>query len=232
MPFRSVNNKQWQKLCLLQNPRFPLPSPTIIRIKLDQQLKEVEQKMLSRAVPGSKIALSLDGWSSTNKHSFLGVIAHYITAEWELVEEMIGFESLTDCYSGAALAVVVNGILEKYNLLDRVLLITTDNVYNNGTLIKELNSYINEAIEKRFLNGNITRIPCLAHVIQLALKALLGKIRLAPKNETLVAVWKADQELDELEKIKAAEQRGMPFVLAKVYCQLIIYTNLYTNLYS
>jgi hypothetical protein len=188
--------------------------------------------MLSRVVPGSKIALSLDGWSSTNKHSFLGVIAHYITAEWELVEEMIGFESLTDCHSGATLAIIVNNLLEKYNLSDRVISITTDNAPNNGTLIKELNSYINEAIDKGFLNGNITRIPCLAHIIQLALKALLGKIRLTPKNETLVAVWKADQELDELEKIKAAEQRGMPFVLAKVYCQLIVYTNLYTNLYS
>jgi hypothetical protein len=139
---------------------------------------------------------------------------------------------LTDYYSGAALTIVINGILEKYNLSDRVLLITTNNIYNNGTLIKELNSYINEAIKKRFLNGNIIRIPCLAHVIQLALKALLGKIRLAPKNKTLVAVWKADQELDKLEKIKAAEQRGILFILAKVYYQLIIYTNLYTNLYS
>ena len=174
--------------------------------------------MLSRAVPRSKITLSLDGWSSTNKHSFLGIIAHYITAEQELVEKIINFKSLTDYHSKAALTTVINNILKKYNLSDRVVSITTDNTYNNSTLIKELNSYINEAIDKGFLNGNITRIPCLAHVIQLALKALLGKIRLTPKNETLVAVWKADQELDELEKIKAVEQRGMPFVLAKVYC--------------
>ena len=187
--------------------------------------------MLSRAVPGSKIAISLDGWSSTNKHSFLGIIAHYLTAEWELVEEMIGFESLTDCHSGAILAQVVNSVLEKHKISDRVLSITTDNASNNGTLIKELNSYINEAMAKGFFNGKITHIPCLAHVLQLALKALLGKIRLAPKNETLVAVWKADQELDELERISAAEKRGMPFVLAKVYYYPIFYTNLYTNLY-
>jgi hypothetical protein len=136
----------------------------------------------------SKIVLSLNGWSSINKHSFLGIIAHYITAEWELVEEMIGFESLTDYHLKAALAIIINNVLEKYNLSDRVVSITTDNVYNNSTLIKELNSYINKAIDKSFLNGNITRIPCLTHVIQLALKALLGKIRLTPKNETLIIV--------------------------------------------
>jgi hypothetical protein len=95
---------------------------------------------------------------------------------------------LTDYYSGAILTIVINSILEKYNLLDRVLLITTNNIYNNNTLIKELNSYINKAIKKRFLNSNIIYILCLIYVIQLALKALLGKIRLASKNKTLVVV--------------------------------------------
>ena len=68
---------------------------------------------------------------------------------------MIGFKSLTDCYSRAALTIVINNILEKYNLSNRVISITTDNIYNNNTLIKELNSYINKAINKGFLNSNI-----------------------------------------------------------------------------
>jgi hypothetical protein len=78
---------------------------------------------------------------------------------------MISFKSLIDYYLKAALTIVINSILEKYNLLDRVLLITTNNTYNNSTLIKELNSYINKAIKKRFLNGNIIYIPCLIYVI-------------------------------------------------------------------
>jgi hypothetical protein len=78
--------------------------------------------------------------------------------------------------------------LEKYNLLDWVVLIITNNAYNNSTLIKELNSYINKAINKGFLNGNIIYILCLVYIIQLALKALLGKIRLTPKNKTLVII--------------------------------------------
>jgi hypothetical protein len=72
---------------------------------------------------------------------------------------------LIDYYLGDALTIVINSILEKYNLLNRVLLITTNNIYNNNTLIKELNSYINKAIKKRFLNNNITHIPCLIYII-------------------------------------------------------------------
>jgi len=101
---------------------------------------------------------------------------------------MISFESLTDYYLRTILTIIINNILEKYNLSDRVVSIITDNTYNNNTLIKELNSYINKAINKSFLNSNIIRIPCFIHIIQLALKALLSKIRLTLKNKTLVIV--------------------------------------------
>jgi len=101
---------------------------------------------------------------------------------------MIGFKSLTDYYSKASLIKVINNLLKKYNISDRVTSITTDNIFNNNTLIKELNSYINKAINKGFFKSNITRIPCLIYVIQLALKALLNKIRLTLINKTLIVV--------------------------------------------
>jgi hypothetical protein len=78
---------------------------------------------------------------------------------------MISFKSLTDYYLRATLTIIINNILEKYNLLDWVLLIITNNTYNNSTLIKELNSYINKAIEKGFLNSDIIHILCLVHII-------------------------------------------------------------------
>jgi hypothetical protein len=78
---------------------------------------------------------------------------------------MISFKSLIDYYLGAALMPIVNNVLKKYNLLNWVVLIITNNAYNNSTLIKELNSYINKAINKGFLNGNIIYILCLIYII-------------------------------------------------------------------
>jgi len=37
-----------------------------------------------------------------------------------------------------------------------------------------------------FLGGSISYIPCLSHIIQLALKTLLGKIRVTPTNKELL----------------------------------------------
>ena len=201
----------------MQNPGFPLPSATTIRRRLHNRVQEVEAAALHYAVPESKVAISLDCWSSSTRLSFMGVLVHYIDKEWNLHEELIGFENLKDVHSGVALAKVVNDILSKYNLIGRVISITTDNASNNNTMVVEMNEHLEDAFENnRFLDGQIQHIPCLSHIIQLGLKSLLGKIRLNPKNKTLQKDWEADQELDDLEKIKVSEQRGIPYVLAKV----------------
>ena len=53
-------------------------------------------------------------------------------------------------------------------------------------------------------------LPCLAHVIQLALSELLGKIRIKPTNEELQKVW-TDSDANELKGMS-----GVPWTLAKV----------------
>jgi hypothetical protein len=100
------------------------------------------------------VALSLDGWSSSTRLSFLGIIAHYITKDWELVEELIGFESLKDVHSGIALAEVVNNTCSQFKLTGQVISITTDNASNNGIIVSQINQYLADALQsQRFLDG-------------------------------------------------------------------------------
>jgi hypothetical protein len=216
-PFRAVEDPEWRKLALLQNSRFPLPSSTTIRNRLKAQMTHFEETALSQLVDGSKVAISLDCWSSSTRLCFMSIIAHYITKDWELIEELIGFESLKQVHSGKELAKIVNKVIATFDLTGRVISITTDNASNNGTMLDSINSYLEEAFDNdRFLGGKIQHIPCLAHVIQLALKELLGKLRLRPTNESLILEWEEQQELDELELMRRAEDRGIPYILAKV----------------
>ena len=89
---------------ILQNPIYPLPSSTTIRRRLDEQTRLFENNALSRLPLEAKVALSLDCWSSSTRLSFIGIIVHYISKDWELVEELVGFENLTDVHTGVALA--------------------------------------------------------------------------------------------------------------------------------
>jgi len=158
----------------------------------------------------------------------MGVLAHYITVDWQLVEELIGFEQLKNVHSGSKLASILNKLLQKFNIHNQVISITTNNASNNSPMIKEVNEHLQEAFENhRFLDGKIQHIPCLAHIAQLALRDLLGKIRLRPTNKTFITEWEAEQELSELERIRATEDRGIPYILAKVHPMSS--TNLSTN---
>jgi hypothetical protein len=217
-PFRSVEDNEWKKLALLQNPQLPLPSSTAIRKRLRTKVVSLESTLLDDIVPDSKVALSLDCWSSPTRLSFMAILVHFIDKDWQLHEKLIGFESLTDIHSGQGLATVVNDTIKRFHLEQRVMSITTDNASNNGTLVKELNTCLEDALnEKLILVGEkIQHIPCLAHVIQLALQALLGKIRVSPKNDVFLRDWQEQQELNDLESIATMEDRGVPYTLAKV----------------
>ena len=85
------------------------------------------------------------------------------------------------------LSEVVLKLLQQYKIIDRVLAVTTDNVSNNNTIV----SSIQESLQSLKLNNSstIVRVPCIAHIIQLSLNNLLGKIKAIPKNESTEIDW-------------------------------------------
>src|ERR1035438_4474928 len=70
---------------------------------------------------------------------------------------------------------------------------TTDNASNNHTLQKELQ----ESLQLLSIPWNIDqmKIPCLVHVIQLSVNALLSKLQVTATNDKQVKKWE-QAELD------------------------------------
>jgi hypothetical protein len=225
--FRSVENPLFkQYVTQLSNGLHHLPSATAMRNELRLQVAIIEKQLLEGLVDGSKVSLSIDCWTSPNKHAFMGVLVNYITKAWKLEHSLIGFEHLTGIHSGAELSKVLKSLLTKFELEDRTIAITTDNASNNGTMLKEMQQMLKQlSSEDEFFKGKIQHVPCLSHIIQLGLQALLGEIRLKPTNAEILKVWNETEQLAELDR--AAAEKGIAFTLAKVS-----YSNLYSNLYS
>ena len=154
---------------------------------------------------------------------FMGIVAYYIDKLWTYRESLIGFEHLEGVHSGLELSKILLRILRKFNIQDRVTTITTDNAANNDVLVSELNKKLFSATQDSvslFCN-KVERIPCLSHVIQLALQALLGSIRISPENDELQRNWRSD-DLADIKRF-SREANSIPLVLSKV---CILYTNL------
>ena len=78
------------------------------------------------------------------------------------------------------MADVLYNVLERFNITNRLLYITTDNAGNNGTMRKELEKLLNNLDINNDWSSESTKIPCLAHVIQLVVKAILGVFDIKP----------------------------------------------------
>ena len=158
-----------------------------MRTLLATKLVQIEADMLKDVVLGSKVALSLDCWSSVTRLSFMGIIASFIDRHWTLQEVLIGFEPIHTEHSSAELCGVLERVIQQHQLEGRIISITTDNASNNTTMMQDVEIMLNSiATSDNFISGKIQHIPCLAHVLQLGLQALLRRIRIVPSNQEIL----------------------------------------------
>lgn len=212
LPFQLVEHPEFRALIEIASsaPTIPeIPSARTIRRHLQETVRERQDSLLQTLPEGAKLSIALDCWTSPFRQAFMAVTGYFIDLEWNYREILLGFEPLRGSHIGAYLSSVLLELLEKHQITNRVLTITTDNASNNDTLLTTLE----EAVSSLELPGHIPiiRIPCIAHVIQLSLKELLGQMDANPLNDREEMEW-ADQRYSARQ-----ENRQIVQTLNKVY---------------
>jgi hypothetical protein len=126
------------------------------------------------------------------------ITSHYVDEDFKLHEDLLDFHPLNCQHTGENLARVLYNILKDFNIHTRLYCITTDNASNNTTLVKELEMLlrVNDAIT---WDSSKHHIPCLAHIINLTVKAFLNKLKIAaPSREEEFMEESNNNDSDEL----------------------------------
>ena len=106
-------------------------------------------------------------------------------------------------HTGEYMTGILYKVLERFSITKQLLCIPIDNAGNNGMMQKELEELLNNLDINNSWSSNSTKIPCLAHVIQLVVKAILGVFNIKPAesegvednvngrsfNSTIAKVW-------------------------------------------
>lgn len=163
-----------------------IPSADTIRRRLGSLVKDRQQRILRTLPSGSKISIALDCWTSPFSQAFIAITGYFIDSDWVYREVLLGFKPLYGTHTGSYLSGVLLETLVEHNIEDRVFGLTTDNASNNKTLAASLQQALSDGVI-------ITRIPCLAHVIQLSLNRLLARIKAVPSNESAETMWSESQ---------------------------------------
>lgn len=141
---------------------------------LTQKCAEYKRSLQNNIISGGKVSLSLDGWSSQNGQSFIGILGYWIDGNWNMREHLLSLEVAEGQHTGVRLAAHVLNVLKEYHIHDRILAVTADNASNNQTLLTTLSELLaKEDIEWDAAN----QVPCLAHTVQLVVKDMICSIR-------------------------------------------------------
>jgi len=172
--------------------RPQIPSAKTVRRRLQGTITEYQNTILQKLPKDGKLSIALDCWTSPFQQAFMAVTGYFLDEDWNYREILLGFEPLHGTHSGVNLSAVLLELLQKHQITDRVLAITTDNASNNSTMM----SSIQDSIQSLEISDHTTiiKVPCLAHVIQLSLKQLLGQMKANPKNDIAEMQWSETQD--------------------------------------
>jgi hypothetical protein len=185
LPFRIADSIQFRRLVHMLRPTADVPSPVTLRRDLKLRAEREREKIKTELATANKISLALDAWTSPNHLSFLAIVAYFITSDWKYKNILIGFEHLRGRHTGIYLSDVTQDVLDKYNLYDKLFRITTDNASNNQTLTESLESQKATREVHSLIapwERDVMHIPCLSHVVQLAVNKFLDNIKAFDKD--------------------------------------------------
>ncbi len=186
-------------------PGIRIPHAKTLSRIVSNYVDNFEKTLLRKMPLDAMLSVAIDCWTSPYQQSFLAICGYFIDASWQLQEVVLGFEPLYGQHSGENIGKVLVGVLRKHGVQDRLFALTTDNASNNGTASKLVREHCKNHTKGR-------HIPCLAHVLQLSLGALLSNVRAAPSNECEIETWHDDMALS------VYTQYGVGAVLEKVSC--------------
>jgi hypothetical protein len=103
------------------NSEAKLPTGDTIRNNIFKSFENEQKKIKNELQKTSgRISFTLDGWTSKNQISFLGISAHWISKDWELKNVILDFKKLDGPHSGENIANVFFNTIKEYNIATKV----------------------------------------------------------------------------------------------------------------
>ena len=135
-------------------------------MRLYEHLQPIVKSALSTAL--SKIHISFDGWTTRGgKRGFLGVVAHYVNSDGEVVDLPIALPQLTGAHSGEKIAEIVSKLLQQFGIDQHMIgYFVLDNASNNDTAVLAL-------ARRMGFNATHRRLRCGPHTLNLVGQTLL-----------------------------------------------------------
>ena len=101
-----------------------IPRRKIVRAHIQETFIKEKTKLKEILSCVRRVSLTIDGWTTDNHISLLGIIVNWIDDEWMLTEHILALEKLKGDHSGEYLAKVLRTVLKDFSLEKKVQIFT------------------------------------------------------------------------------------------------------------
>ena len=122
---------------------------------IPQIYHQVSSKIKDTLVSTSNISVITDIWSSVAQDSYISLMCHYITKDFNQMQVCLHAAPFNDHHTGEHIANMMNKCLEPWDLSSKIYVIVRDKESNFVAGLRD---------------ADLSSIPCLAHTLQLVVK--------------------------------------------------------------
>lgn len=181
------------------NEELKIPNRKSIRAAIEEAYNTQHEIIKTALSNESRISFSVDCWTSRNGHAFQGVVAHWITKDWELKALVLDLSIIEGSHSGANLAESFGNVLSRYELWSKLLAVTSDNASNMTTFLRKLE------LLARVNGGQFKvkdyRVRCMAHILNLSCQEVIKNLYGAQSNDNDADLTDSEDEMDNPDEI-------------------------------
>ncbi|RNA03994.1 zinc finger BED domain-containing 1-like, partial [Brachionus plicatilis] len=156
------------------NPSFIIPT----RYRLTTQI--LPERIQHELLQEQAVSVTLDGWTSIQRYSYLGITCHFFNEMSELYSRTLEICNLPGSHTSENLANALFEVLRDWGILNKLVSIVTDNASN----MKNLKGFLLDS----FRNSESTvsdfhHIGYLAHFLNLIVKKITKSTKASEENQ-------------------------------------------------
>ena len=175
-PFRNVDHVTFKEMWRYNaQAEIEPPSSKTIRawsIAMFSKMKEGVKELFLNV---RRISLTADVWTSDNGIGLLGVTVHWVDANWQYRERVLGLRDLAGKHDGENMAEELLKVTDEFGITHKLHAITTDNASSNYKMLSVIARTI-RGVNPRFTKRR--HIPCAAHVLNLVVQAAMKSLEI------------------------------------------------------
>jgi hypothetical protein len=122
LPLGIGETDAWEEyIVCAHNPRFTKVSRQTTTRNLSKLFTERRNMLKNYVMSGaSSVVLTSDIWSGNAKKDYISVVAHYVSADWELQKKVIGLRLIEVKHTGENIIEKIAYVVEEFGLIDKV----------------------------------------------------------------------------------------------------------------